>query len=89
VKLLDVLPRAALDRADTYQTLIGHLDHENLAVRGLAFWHLANLVPELAKKTRYNPRDGAEQRRPSIEQWKKLIPKDTVPVKLASGPGVR
>jgi hypothetical protein len=36
-KLLQPLPAADLARAETYQELIGHLDHENLLVRDLAF----------------------------------------------------
>ncbi len=89
VRLLDFLPKEDLERAESYQTLIGYLDHENLPVRDLAFWHLANLVPELAKQIRYDPQGTVEQRRQSIEQWRKLIPAGMVPIKLASRPGVR
>ena len=50
VQLLPPLSREAMSTADTYQRLIDDLNHENLAVRDLAYWHLANRVREGAKK---------------------------------------
>jgi hypothetical protein len=78
-KLLQPLPAYDLARAETYQELIGRLDHENLLVRDLAFWHLANLVEEGPRKIAYDPAQNAEQRRPAVEQWRKLVPPGVVP----------
>jgi hypothetical protein len=78
-KLLQLLPAASLARAETYQELIGYLDHENLLVRDLAFWHLANLAEEGPRQIAYDPAGDAEHRRPAVGQWHKLVPPGTVP----------
>ena len=53
--LLHGFSDAALAEPQTYATLIDYLNHENLAIRELAFWHLAHMVPEGAKKIVYDP----------------------------------
>jgi pSer/pThr/pTyr-binding forkhead associated (FHA) protein len=77
--LLCKIPDTALKSPNTYQNLIGYLDHENLIVRDLAFWHLAQLVPEGAAKIAYDPLAEADQRKKTIDQWRKLVPPGTVP----------
>jgi hypothetical protein len=79
LRLLHRFSREDLARPETYQTLIGYLDHENLAVRDLAYWHLALLVPEGARKIRYDPVADPENRQQSIRRWKKLVPEGKVP----------
>jgi hypothetical protein len=81
LRLLYPLPTESLGRPETYQTLIGYLEHENLSVRDLAYWHLALLVPEGARTIPYDPAGQAEQRRQGIEGWRKLIPEGKVPVR--------
>jgi hypothetical protein len=78
-KLMRPLPAEELGRAATYQELIGYLDHENLLVRDLAFWHLANLVPEGPRKIPYDPVGDDQRRRQAVELWRKLVPPGTVP----------
>jgi hypothetical protein len=78
-KLLRPLPAAELARPETYQDLIRCLDHENLLVRDLAFWHLANLVAEGPRKIAYDPAADEQHRRQAIEQWRKLVPPGKVP----------
>lgn len=65
---------------DTFQTLIDYLDHDVLAIRGLAYWHLSRLVPE-GKKFGYNPTDGKQKREAAIRKWRQLIPKGQVPAR--------
>jgi hypothetical protein len=75
-KLMRPLPPADLDRPETYQELIGYLDHENLLIRDLAFWHLSNLVPD---RPPFDPAGDEKHRRQAIEQWKKRVPPGSVP----------
>ena len=67
-----------LARPETYETLIAYLNHKQLAVRGLAYWHLSRLVPA-GKEFGYNPLDPPEKRAAAIEKWKKLIPGGQMP----------
>ena len=43
-----------LRQAATYRKLIDWLNHDNLAIRGLAFWHLTLLAPEAAGQAPYD-----------------------------------
>jgi hypothetical protein len=64
------------DRANpkTYETLISYLDHDNLAIRELALWHLIQLTPpNLLKNIRYDPAEDGDKRKAGVEQWKKLL----------------
>jgi hypothetical protein len=84
VRLLHFLPPEALEQKKTYEELIAYLDDDNRAVRNLAFWQLDQLgvggwLPDEAKKIEYDPTWESEQRRPAIEQWKKLIADGKVP----------
>jgi hypothetical protein len=69
-----------LARPETYQTLIDYLDHDQLAIRGLAYWHLHRLVPA-GKEFGYNPNSSKEERDQAIAKWRKLVPVGTVPAK--------
>jgi pSer/pThr/pTyr-binding forkhead associated (FHA) protein len=79
VDLLHFFPKDSLRAKKTYEELAGHLDHEELVVRELALWHLAELtragqIPaKEAEAIRYDPLADEGQRRSAIEQWKKLI----------------
>jgi hypothetical protein len=73
IRLLHSVSEADAAKPKTYQDLISYLDHDNLAIRQLAFWHLSFLVPEGAQQIVYDPAADAEQRKPACEQWKKLL----------------
>jgi hypothetical protein len=64
----------------TYQTLIAYLQHERIAIRELARWHLHRLVPQGAKIA-YDPYGTPEQRAKSAREWKELIPDGELPKK--------
>jgi hypothetical protein len=73
------------ERADpnTYQTLISYLGHDRLPVSELAWRHLAELAPQLAKGIHYDPAD-AKSRKQAYESWKKKLPRGTLPPKGSS-----
>jgi hypothetical protein len=62
----------------TYQTLIDYLQHDKLAIRELARWHLHRLVP-LGEKIGYDPFGTPEQRSKAAKEWKQLIPDGEIP----------
>ncbi len=84
-RLLQRIPDADLAKPETYQSLIRYLDHENLIVRDLAFWHLAQLVPSGAASIAYDPVAEADQRRKHIAEWQKIILPGKVPEAPARG----
>lgn len=61
-----------LAQPDVYRTLVKYLDHEALAIRGLAHWHLVRLVP-VGQKFAFNPLDPKPERDKARDEWKKLI----------------
>lgn len=65
---------------ELYETLIDFLDHENLGIRGLAYWHLYRLVPG-GDKIEYHPTDAKEKRQAAKKEWQKLVPRGKVPGK--------
>jgi hypothetical protein len=78
--LHDFSPADAADRK-TYATLINYLDHDNLAIRQLALWHLIRLAPE-GLKALYDPAElDAAKRKPAVEQWKKMLAGGKLPPK--------
>ena len=91
VKLLYFYRDDELERAGTYQELIDHLDHPNLAVRRLAAWWLreglAYRVPARALAIPYDPDSGREERRKAVALWKQLLPPGTVPQPAQKGSG--
>jgi hypothetical protein len=78
LQLLHSYGENELARPEIYETLIDYLDHDKLAIRGLAFWHLSRLVPG-GKDFGYNPMDPKEAREAAIKKWKKLIPPGQMP----------
>jgi hypothetical protein len=66
----------------TYQTLIAYLQHDRLAIRELARWHLYRLVPQGAKIP-YDAAGSPEDRAKAAREWKQLIPDGEVPKKPA------
>jgi hypothetical protein len=78
MQLLHSFGEDDLARPETYETLIDYLDHKNLAIRGLAAWHLCRLVPA-GQKIDYNPLDPPDKRAAAIQEWKKLLPAGQLP----------
>jgi hypothetical protein len=80
VQLLHSFGEADLASPETYQTLIDYLDHDQLAIRELAYWHLYRLVPA-GRDIAYNPLDSKEAREAAIQKWRKLVPPGKVPAR--------
>jgi hypothetical protein len=80
MQLLHSFGEENLARPELYHTLMDFLEHDKLAIRGLAYWHLSRLVPE-GKEFKYNPLDPKEKRDKAIAKWKKLIPEGQMPPK--------
>jgi hypothetical protein len=82
VQLLHTFSEKACDDPKTYEMLIEYLNHDRLAVRELASWHLTHLAPEIAKDLLYNPAGDSEHRKKMSAAWSQRIPKGTVPNRL-------
>jgi hypothetical protein len=78
LQLLHSFGEDQLTHPELYEVLIDFLDHDKLAIRGLAHWHLYRLVPE-GQKIAYSPLDPKESRMKPIQEWKKLIPPGKLP----------
>lgn len=63
---------------ETYEVLIDYLLHEQSAIRALAAWHLARLVPP-EQAVPYVLNATAEQRQRLYEAWKNVIPTGELP----------
>ncbi|MFL5243223.1 MAG: hypothetical protein ACJ8FY_14050 [Gemmataceae bacterium] len=85
MQLLHQLSEEQINSPETYDALIGYLLNKRLAIRELAYWHLALLVRE-GRSIPYNPAEGTDQREAGYEQWKKLIPTGKLPPSLAAQP---
>lgn len=68
------------DDPATYQALIAYLQHDRLAIRELARWHLYRLVPQGASIA-YDAGGTAEDRVKAARQWKEIIPDGQLPKK--------
>lgn len=66
------------ERAETYQTLIAFLQHQKLAIRELARWHLYRLVPA-GRKIDYDAAGSQKEREAAWQKWKELIPAGKLP----------
>jgi hypothetical protein len=80
VQLLHSFGEADLASPETYQMLIDYLDHQHLAIRELAYWHLYRLVPA-GRDIAYNALDPKQRREAAIEKWRKLLPPGKLPVR--------
>jgi hypothetical protein len=83
VSLLAPLSAKASDDPATYQTLIGHLNHDRLEVRHLAAMHLyaelRHRMPKAALAIDYSPTDEPDKRRQAVAKWQAQIPPGKVP----------
>jgi hypothetical protein len=78
--LLHSFGESDLALPETYQTLLDYLDHEQLAIRGLAYWHLSRLVPA-GRAIGYNPLDPKAARAEAVQKWHQLLPPGKVPAR--------
>jgi len=78
LQLLHSFGDVDLAQPETYQTLIDYLDHRELPIRALAYWHLSRLVPA-GKKFGYQPQASKEEREAAIRQWRALLPAGKLP----------
>lgn len=78
LQLLHSFSDEDLAQPETYQTLIDYLDHDKLAIRGLAYWHLSRLAPA-GRKLGYSPHDSKEERQAAVKKWRNLLPPGKVP----------
>jgi hypothetical protein len=75
MRLLHDISEADAADPKTYETLIGYLDHDNLAIRELAYWHLSHLVPPDLQKgiPVYDAAGDPDKRTKMVDAWKKLL----------------
>jgi hypothetical protein len=64
-------------RPELYAALISLLTHDKLAIRGLAYWHLQRLAPNI--EIAFNPIGTKEEWLRSQEAYRKAIPPGKVP----------
>jgi hypothetical protein len=86
-RLLHSLSERELADPRTYETLVGYLDHDNLAIRELAIWHLSLLAPDGARSIPYDPVAESDKRQQAVQQWKRLIADGKLPAKSARPQG--
>ena len=86
MRLLHDVSESAVAKPETFEMLIGYLNHENLSIRELAFWHLAHLVPEGAKTIPYDATSDADKRETAVQEWKKLVAAGKIPPKPRGRP---
>jgi len=68
----------ALNQPETYEGLLDLMESDQLAIRGLAHWHLYRLVPA-GRKIGYDPTAVAEKWAQAVREWRKLIPAGKLP----------
>jgi hypothetical protein len=78
LQLLHSFSDEQLSRPELYEVLIDFLDHDKLAIRGLAHWHLSRLAPD-GRKIGHNPTESKEARQKAVKEWRKLIPPGKLP----------
>jgi len=65
-------------RPETFETLIDYLNHDKIAIRELAYWHLTRMVPR-GRDIAYNAAAGADEHARAQAVWRKLLPAGKVP----------
>ncbi len=80
MQLLHSFGDAERQQRETYESLIAYLQHDQLAIRELARWHLARLAPA-GKAISYDAAAAAPQRERAVKQWQKLLQEGKLPPK--------
>jgi hypothetical protein len=78
LQLLHNFSDGELTQPETYEALIDLLGSDQLAIRGLAHWHLYRLVAP-GRKIDFDPLASAEKRAQAIQEWRQLIPAGKLP----------
>jgi hypothetical protein len=78
MQLLHAFSDDALAQPETYEALLDLLESDQLAIRGLAHWHLYRLVPA-GRKIGFDPVAVAEKRTQDVAAWRQLIPTGKLP----------
>jgi hypothetical protein len=68
----------ALTLPETFEALLDLMESDQLAIRGLAHWHLYRLVPP-GRRIGYDPLAAPEKRAQAVQEWRKLIPAGKLP----------
>jgi hypothetical protein len=83
--LLHGFSEQAAGRPETYELLIGYLNHNQAAIRELAAWNLYHMVPA-AQNILYDAFDPVKRER-ARQQWLNLIPPGKLPPPPPPAPG--
>jgi hypothetical protein len=67
-----------LTQPETYEALIDMLGSDQLAIRGLAQWHLYRLVPA-GRKIGFDLLASPEKRAQMVQEWRQLVPAGKLP----------
>jgi hypothetical protein len=66
-------------RPETFQLLISYLQHNKMAIRELAYFHLVRMAQGAKGLPPYDPTWSAEMRERSANEWKTLVNKGELP----------
>jgi hypothetical protein len=78
LQLLHTFSAQDRDRPETYETLIDYLNHNQVAIRALAHWHLTRMVPR-GREIAFNAAASAEERGRALAAWRRLVPGGKLP----------
>jgi hypothetical protein len=78
MQLLHNFSDDAVTLPETFEGLLDLMESDQLAIRGLAHWHLYRLVPS-GRKIGYDPLAAPEKRAQAVKEWRKLIPAGKLP----------
>jgi hypothetical protein len=78
LQLLHNFDDDALRQPETFEGLLDLLESDQLAIRGLAHWHLYRLVPR-GRTIGYDPLAAREKRALAVQEWRNLIPTGQLP----------
>jgi len=81
LELLHNYAPADIYKATTYQALFKYLGDEKLAIRALAFFHLAQFDPAGIGVSKYSPDLEDPERSRAIERWRKRLTEGRLPPK--------
>jgi hypothetical protein len=76
--LLHGIEEDKIRQPETYDLLVGALNHSKIATRELARWHLVRLAPD-GNSIAYDAAGDEAQRRAAMAAWRKLIPEGQLP----------
>jgi hypothetical protein len=78
LQLLHSFSDDELTQPETYEALIDLMGSDQLAIRGLAHWHLYRLVPA-GRKIGFDLLASPEKRAQTVQEWRKLVPAGKLP----------